>query len=351
MMTKTHIKKILPKFVKRWGLIFFDFSNLIYGLLLYLLFKKTSQSCYLSFIRVFCVTHGYSNDILAYIVKLFKKPYLINQVEGILGKLNQSDVKAIAKQIQQKGYYKSECLLSREICESLLTFSLNTKASQLAMDEELNSTAAATIFNKDKPQATMYAFELQDLLLCPQIQEIMADLSILAVTQAYMKSKVYLDNVSLAWSTAFKETPDMSAAQLFHFDMERIKWLKVFIYLTDVNVENGPHVFVEGSHRSRGIPKTLLDKKYARLSDEEVIQAFGKEKLITFTGAKGTIIIEDTRGLHKGNHLIKGERLMLQLQYTNTLFGAVLPKAKIEVVSDKLAENFKWFPQTYSYFM
>ncbi len=347
---KKYLKNILPTFVISWGRIFFDVSNLLYGLLLFLLFKKRNQSSYLSFIRIFCVTRGYSNDILSYIVKVFKKPHPLQQVSGVLGTLNKSDIEAIAQEIHQKGYFKSESLLSAEMCENLLAFSLNTKVNHLIMDGKPDTSSDKILFNKDKPEATMYAFDLQDLFGCSQVQEIMADLSLLAVMQSYMKSSVYLDNVSLAWSTALKQKPDTSAAQLFHFDMERIKWLKIFIYLTDVDLDNGPHVFVEGSHRSGQIPKTFLEKNYTRLSDEEVIQAFGKEKLITFTGAKGTIIIEDTRGLHKGNHLIKGERLMLQLQYSNTLFGAVLPKAKLEVTSEKLAENFKLFPQTYSYF-
>lgn len=348
---KRYLKKILPKFMKTWGLIFFDVGNLIYGLLFFLLFKKSNQSSYLSFIRIFCVTQGYSNDILAYIVKSFKKPYHVTKLSGMLGELSGSDVQAIADQIRQKGYFKSECLLPQEICQSILAFSLKTNVNQIVMDDQPTPAGGNILFNKDKPEATMYAFDLKDLFGCSQIQEIMADLSILAVMQAYMKSKVYLDNVSLAWSTAYKEIADISAAQLFHFDMERIKWLKIFIYLTDVDADNGPHVFVEGSHRRGGIPKTFLKKGYTRLTDEEVIQAFGQEKLITFVGARGTIIIEDTRGLHKGMHLAKGQRLMLQLQYSNTLFGALLPKAKLEIISEKLAENFKLYPKTYSYFV
>ena len=42
---------------------------------------------------------------------------------------------------------------------------------------------------------------------------------------------------------------DSEAAQMFHFDLDRIKWLKFFIYLTDVKINSGPHVYVSGTHK------------------------------------------------------------------------------------------------------
>ena len=71
--------------------------------------------------------------------------------------------------------------------------------------------------------------------------------------------------VERAWKGASSE-----AAQLFHFDMDRIRFLKVFIYLTDVGTENGPHVYVRGSHRSKP-PAFFRDRRF---SDAEVKRAF-----------------------------------------------------------------------------
>jgi hypothetical protein len=38
-----------------------------------------------------------------------------------------------------------------------------------------------------------------------------------------------------------------------------------------------------------------------RLTDEEVKAAFGDGAITTMVAPRGTILVEDTRGLHKGN--------------------------------------------------
>jgi hypothetical protein len=72
--------------------------------------------------------------------------------------------------------------------------------------------------------------------------------------------------------------------------------LKIFFFLSDCSEENGPHDFVRGSHRNLGV---LNGKRY--FSDEEVDRAYplgSAERLVSIVKA-GTVIIEDTRGLHR----------------------------------------------------
>jgi hypothetical protein len=93
----------------------------------------------------------------------------------------------------------------------------------------------------------------------------------------------------------------------------------------------------------------LLEKGYARLTDEEVNTQYPADSFIEFTAPRGTIIAEDTRGLHKGKHVIKGDRLMFQLQFTNSLFGGEYPKTKTnEVINPALAEMISACPRLYS---
>jgi ectoine hydroxylase-related dioxygenase (phytanoyl-CoA dioxygenase family) len=136
------------------------------------------------------------------------------------------------------------------------------------------------------------------------------------------------------WHTNFRKGPDKHAAEWFHFDMDRVKWLKVFIYLTDVGADDGPHTYIAGSHRTGAMPRHLLKKGYARLTDDEVLDHFGRDALVEFCAPRGTVILEDTRGLHKGRHVTGSPRLVLQLQFSNSLFGATNAKVRLGALHD-----------------
>ena len=101
------------------------------------------------------------------------------------------------------------------------------------------------------------------------------------------------------------------------------------LYLTDVDENTGPHSYIRGSHQGyRGAAFT----RDGRFSDEEVAAAYPKEEL-RICGPTGTVFIADTKGLHKGNPLIEGERLMFQIQFVNSLFGAPYANSKIKDAS------------------
>jgi hypothetical protein len=176
----------------------------------------------------------------------------------------------------------------------------------------------------------------------------MADRSFIAVAQNYLQAQPIVDVVAMWWNV-MSPRPDKEAAQYWHFDMDRIKWLKFFVYLTDVGPENGPHSFVAGSHRSGGIPASLLKKGYARLTDEEVGSNYSVDRFVEFTAPRGTVIAEDTRGLHKGKHITKGDRLIFQMQFSNSLFGGEYPVSRIgELKNTDLAGMVARFPRMYS---
>jgi hypothetical protein len=57
------------------------------------------------------------------------------------------------------------------------------------------------------------------------------------------------------------------------------------------------------------------------------------------------MIIEDTRGLHKGEKVLKGKRLILQIQLSSSLFGTdefkkmMVPKKKTKRFSTLFNKN------------
>jgi hypothetical protein len=89
------------------------------------------------------------------------------------------------------------------------------------------------------------------------------DSRILNVVTRYFGAKPTISNINCWWS--FSARQSVKEAQFFHRDMDDYKFLKMFIYLTDVAEESGSHIFVEGSHKSYKLAQLK------RFSDQEVI--------------------------------------------------------------------------------
>ena len=65
-----------------------------------------------------------------------------------------------------------------------------------------------------------------------------------------------------------------------------------------------------------------------------MLESFGADRQIIFSAPRGTVIVEDTRGLHKGAVVRGKARLILQLQFSNWLFGAHYEKARMPNLRD-----------------
>jgi hypothetical protein len=303
--------------------------RLVAGIVTYWVTAKTPQKSYQAMIRLFCSTRGRSNDFLSAIITLFRPNPAAGQVEGVIGSLDRSRIAQIEKQLEEMGYYVFEQRLSEQTCARILEYSLNKKALIRCGD------GIPKNYVRGSPQGIRYDFDRGQLLEDQEILKLTQDPALRAIAGAYLKARPILDTVEMWWHTNFASEPDAEAAQLFHFDMDRIKWLKFFFYITDVGPENGPHCFVSGSHRTGGIPDALLRQGYARITDDEVLKHYPRERIIEFTAPRGTIIAEDTRGLHKGKHVHAGDRLVFQIQFTNSGFAGAVPQPleKINVQS------------------
>ena len=288
---------------------------------------KTPTAGHEALIRLFCASGGRSNDVMS---RLLSWRSLSQPLAGpsVLGDIDQHEVSRITKALDDCGYYVFPQKLPADLCDRLLQYGLHHSCE--VRDEVPDAKAVQTrtfASDRGKPVGVRYDFAAADLLANQDVQLLLCDPSLVAISQAYLRTTPIADVLGMWWHTAYSDKPSEAAAQLYHFDMDRIKWLKFFIYLTDVGPDNGPHSFVAGSHGADGIPRALLSKGYARLTDEEVRKHYRTEDIVEFADVQGTVIVEDTRGLHKGKHVAAGDRLMLQLQFSNSLFGAFYPRA------------------------
>ena len=295
---------------------------------MYLLSGRNSFRAHRALVYFFCMSGGLFNEWCSSLVSWRRKPISFDSKVGLLGDVSGVAGQIILLQLREKGYVVFERALSSDACEGLMNFATHTPASVRPMDGESKSCAQRLmLYEEGKAKAVRYDYSESALLANSDVQMLLADQSILALAEMYLDARPRFDVLSMWWHTNFHAHPDSEAAQFYHFDLDRLKWLKVFIYLTDVGPQDGPHSFIEGSHVQHGIPQAFLDRGYVRLSDEEVLEHYGETKEIQFSAPKGTIIIEDTRGLHKGRAVSGRSRLILQLQLSNSLFGATHPKS------------------------
>jgi hypothetical protein len=302
---------------------------------------RTPASAYQSMIRLFTLTGGWSNDVAARWLSVLHPPRRAQTASGVLGNLDAKALDDLDKRLRRDGYVVFEKALPDALCDQLLEFALHQPAKVRPSDSERQPPAEEILYDRANPRGIIYDFHPQLLVNQSDIQQLMADTSIIAVAEKYLSATPVLDTVNMWWTAARGATPDSSAAQLWHFDMDRVRWIKFFVYLTDVTADSGPHCFVAGSHRTGAIPRSFLDKGYARLPDSEVQREFTDDAIKTFVAPRGSIIAEDTRGLHKGLPVLRGDRLMLEFEFSNSLFGgAVAYPAKLARFRDAEFEQF-----------
>ncbi len=92
----------------------------------------------------------------------------------------------------------------------------------------------------------------------------------------------------------------------WHRDLnDRHHLVKVFIFLTDTSVDNGPHEFIRGSHRDLGV---LNGRRYYTDAEIDAVHPPGSPRRLVSEVPAGSVIIEDTRGLHRARNPHTGFR-------------------------------------------
>lgn len=305
---------------------------LVLGYFFFILTGRNTERAYQALIYFFCRTGGRVNAWLARLDGIRAAPLVDLNDVGVLGSVADMRTTGV-QQVREHGYLVKNAALPEQTCDRLMAFALATPAVVRPMDGEAKSgVERLERVNLENPSAVRYDYKVADLLANPDFQSLLADSSLLALAESYLGAAPKLDVLSMWWHTGFHDRPDSEAAQMYHFDLDRPRWLKIFIYLTDVGLQNGPHSFIKGSHCIGAIPDKFLQRGYVRLNDAEVLNEYGAEREIVFTAPRGTIIAEDTIGLHKGGVVTGGARLLLQLQFSSSLFGARYPKSTLPSV-------------------
>lgn len=253
---------------------------------------------------------------------------VLDQHAGLLFPRNFSREEREKAELTAKGYARSSQSLSNEQMAGILAAISQTHFKTRV--REGNRTAGAELLaSLDNPGTmadlarhgdTYWAEDLNQLTRLEWFQKLAFDPYILSTAARYLGCcPIHVQtNVWFSFPTKADRKNLSENAQMFHQDKEFLKFIKVFIYLSDVDMDRGPHCYVEGSHVdeaiSYGVPFS------ARLSDAEATRIYGADRIKQVVGPAGSIVFGDTSCLHKGTPLKSGYRLMLQLEYASSLY-------------------------------
>jgi hypothetical protein len=195
---------------------------------------------------------------------------------------DDSEINSNRAILQEKGWTPLKPLLSAAQIEDILSF----------------------LKTKDPEGVARASYQLADVLRCPHVLSTINHPSVLTMARHYLGCPPTISSIGIHLTTPIEG--ESVAVQRFHRDVDEWKFCKLFIYLTDVDDDSGPHEFVEGSQRSSG---SIMSVPYA----EDKLEQTNRRKIV---GPAGTTFIADTWGIHRGNMPISKPRIILQVQYS-----------------------------------
>ncbi|MEO7887948.1 MAG: phytanoyl-CoA dioxygenase family protein [Polaromonas sp.] len=150
-----------------------------------------------------------------------------------------------------------------------------------------------------------------DVLACRGLMDLANDPDILQAVAQRLGATPILATVDAWWTLGeHNRAANKAFDDIYHRDADDLRFVKLFVYLTDTSLTSGAHRFVLGSH---------ADDRFVRrgpIRDEDVESAYPAAAMLTVTGSAGTGFLEETWGIHRAMLATEGRRLIFSAIYT-----------------------------------
>jgi hypothetical protein len=157
---------------------------------------------------------------------------------------------------------------------------------------------------------------------------------LLDLANAYLGMWAKLEYVDV-WYTPPAGAGERRSSQRWHRDFNDRHLLKAFLYLVDVDEEAGPFEYVP-----RSAPGNELDNLWPwrplgeNYPPDEELAAKITDRAVTFTAPKGTIILCNTAGFHRGGFATGKPRVLATVTYSSPASLASLTERNYSIRSD-----------------
>lgn len=171
--------------------------------------------------------------------------------------------------------------------------------------------------NRERRKDMLAAYYFSSVERCDAITRLRSDPRLLSAARNYLGQEAKNIRVRLWWSFPARRFDDMdlrgAAQDRFHFDLNDWRTVKFFFYLTDVDGDSGPHVYVRGSHRDRSVRHQYTIFHGKEKADLE--RYYDAAAFRTITGPAGSGFAEDPFVFHTGSTARSSPRLILELEF------------------------------------
>jgi Phytanoyl-CoA dioxygenase (PhyH) len=201
-------------------------------------------------------------------------------------------------------------------------------ANKIQVEEMRSYLATKLCFDPDRPEMGKFSspdlapkpsihayYTPEDAVGIPHLWELANDPKILSIIEDRFGSKPTISLLYVWWllygfdAEANADHYYVKRPVEFHRDIDDWKQIRLYICLTDVDENVGPHTFIKSSH------KWVLPPKVREI-DLDNPDFPMRDNLVQLTGEAGMAWLGDTYVLHRGTIPTKQHRLMLTVTYT-----------------------------------
>lgn len=212
------------------------------------------------------------------------------------------------------------------------------------------------------------SYDLQTILQAPHIAELLSDREVIGLIGNYFGCLPTVSSVNLFWSFAF-EKQEAKGPQRFHRDVDDVRTCTMFINLTDTSRDDGAHCYIPRTHTVGAMAEDFPAQKNAALPPDlnplthplrpedfftlplngyafdKLYQHFYADRMHYLYGPRGSVVITDNYGIHRGIPPKSRDRLILWVSFaltaTHTQSVNVKPqkRPRVEELAGRVEDN------------
>lgn len=181
--------------------------------------------------------------------------------------------------------------------------------------EEAKTNGPLADLAKSKPFLVSVAPDQRAILAEPAVRDFVLSDEVVDTVTRYLGEVPILTEILLFWTPP---NDTVQKSQMYHFDGEDLRQIKLFLNVLDVDDECGPFTLLPAdvSDKVSGL-SGYSGGKGPRLDDAEVEKAAAGQEVQAKGAAGSGIFVDTSRCLHFGSRGNRKERLVLMVQFAS----------------------------------